>query len=341
MIDKQPFDRVGVAGWVHMPFVDRNSHDMIKATISVTDYCNWDFVKIMTTGHYIPEAYGGDITYSTDPHHWYGTINRYPVRDLTELRALPVLDRDNPVFRRETATAKGLVEHYQGEKPVLATIFTPLTCLQELMSRGTNDKTLPLMQEHKADTHEALRKIVAANFTYLDMLIEEAHIDGIFFANQYGSRNVITDELFEEFCAPYDQQILAYIKGRTWFNILHVHGEEKLMFDHCVNYDVQAFSWENCAPGIDPQNISTVAQVRKLTDKVLITGLARHHDYYSPTNDRQELVDRFRSRLKTVREESGDDRVVFAPGCALPMDVDRYVFTLMDEVVQQEGQIHA
>ena len=324
-----------------MPFVDRNSTDMIRATISVTDYCNWDFVKIMTTGHYVPEAWGGNITYSIDPHHWYGTINRYPVTNLEELNALPILDETNPVFRRETATARGLVEHYQGRKPVLATIFTPLTCLQELMSRGTNDKTLPLMLEHKKETHQALQKIVESNFHYLDMLIEQAHIDGIFFANQYSSRDVISPELYDEFCAPYDRQILAHVKGRTWFNILHVHGEKNLMFDKCVNYDVQAFSWENCVPGIPKEDISSVRQVRAMTDKILITGLARHYDYYSERNDRQELVERFRSRLKDVMEGSGDNRVVFAPGCALPMDVDRYVFTLMDEVVQQEGYVNA
>ncbi|MBR4421163.1 MAG: hypothetical protein IKS69_01350, partial [Erysipelotrichaceae bacterium] len=68
-----------------------------------------------------------------------------------------------------------------------------------------------------------------------------------------------------------------------------------------------------------------------------ITGLARHYDYYNENNDRDELKEFFRKRLLTVINESGDKRVVFAPGCALPMDVDRYVFTLMEEVVLEEG----
>ena len=78
-----------------------------------------------------------------------------------------------------------------------------------------------------------------------------------------------------------------------------------------------------------------------MTDKVLITGLARHYDYYNDNNNRDELKEFFRKRLLTVLNESQDKRVVFAPGCALPMDVDRYVFTLMKEVVEEEGYLHA
>lgn len=340
MIDHKPFDRIGVSGWVHMPMVDHNVKDMTRATIYVTEYCGWDFIKIMSTGHYPPEAWGGDITLSKDLTHWYGTINRYPIRDLESLKSLPVLGKDNPVFLRETAIAKNLVEYYRDDKPVISTIFTPLTTLQELMSRGTNEKTLPLMKEHKKEVHEALEKIVQSTKNYLDMLMEDAHIDGIFFANQYASRNVISDELYDEFCTPYDKEILSYIKDRTWFNVLHVHGENNLMFDKCIDYDVQAFSWENCVPGLDSDTISSVAEVRQMTDKILITGLARHYDYYNENNNRDELKEFFRKRLLTVINESGDRRVVFAPGCALPMDVDRYVFTLMKEVVMEEGIVN-
>jgi len=330
-------DRVGVAGWVHMPFVDRNTADMVRATIHVTDYLGWDFVKIMTTGHYIPEAYGGDIAYSTDPFRWYGKIRRYPVENLEQLRSIPVLTADNPVFRREVATAKGIADHYAGSLPVLATIFTPLTCLQEMMSRGTHEKTTYFMQNHPRDVHRALEKLVEANLRYLDSLIGTARIDGIFLASQYISDKVITPDLYDEFCAPYDTQLLRHIRGRTWFNLLHVHGESGLMFDKCLDYDVQGYSWENCAPGVPEAEIASVRQVRRMTDKLLVTGLARHYDYYSATNDRDALKELFRRRLLTVLEESGDRRIVFAPGCALPMDVDRYVFTLMKEVVLEEG----
>lgn len=340
MVDKKPFDRVGVTGWVHNPFVDHNVTDMVRRTIALTEYCNWDFIKIMSTGHYCTEMLGGDITTSKDPTKWCGTINSFPITNLDELNNFKIIARDNEIIQREVAIAKGLTDHYHGVKAVISTIFTPLTFLQECMSRGTNEKIIPLLKKHPQEMHVALQKVVDINKNYLDELIDVAHIDGVFFASQYLNRHVISEELYDEFCTPYDKQLLDYIKDRTWFNVLHVHGESQLMFNKCLDYEVQAFSWENCVPGIPEEDISSVAQVRAMTDKILVTGLARHYDYYNEDNNRDELKEFFRYRLMNVINQCADKRCIFAPGCALPMDVDKYVFTLMDEVVQEEGYIN-
>ena len=52
MVEHKPVDRVGISGWVHMPMVDRNVKDFTKATIDLTDNMNWDFIKLMSNGHY-------------------------------------------------------------------------------------------------------------------------------------------------------------------------------------------------------------------------------------------------------------------------------------------------
>ena len=88
----------------------------------------------MSNGHYFAEAYGAKIRWRNDPGEWSGEFLEYPVKTPEDLAALPVLDPDeNPVFPREIEIAKGVCEHYRGEVPVLATIFTPLTWMQEMM----------------------------------------------------------------------------------------------------------------------------------------------------------------------------------------------------------------
>ena len=57
LVEGRPVDRAGVCGWFHMPLVDHNITDFVNATIAVTDYCGWDFVKLMTNGNFMPEAY--------------------------------------------------------------------------------------------------------------------------------------------------------------------------------------------------------------------------------------------------------------------------------------------
>ena len=83
--------------------------------------------------------------------------------------------------------------------------------------------------------------------------------------------------------------------------------------------------------------LTSIRQVRQMTDKVIIGGIDQHNDFHNADNDREAIKDVLRRRLLTALEECGDDNFIFAPGCALPMDVDRYVFTLMQEVVLEEG----
>lgn len=134
MVEHKPVDRVGISGWVHMPMVDRNVKDFTKATIDFTDNMNWDFIKLMSNGHYFAEAYGAQIRWRNDPKEWSGEILRYPVRSAQDAANLPVLDpKENPVFQRELQIAKNVTQHYAGSVPVIATIFTPLTWLQEMV----------------------------------------------------------------------------------------------------------------------------------------------------------------------------------------------------------------
>ena len=63
---------------------------------------------------------------------------------------------------------------------------------------------------------------------------------------------------------------------------------------------------------------ATVARVRRITDKVLVTGTDQFHDFYGT---REEVLDCFRRRVAQAARESGDNRLIFAPGCSLPLDI--------------------
>ena len=337
MVEHKPVDRVGLSGWVHMPMVDRNVKDFTKATIDFTDNMGWDFIKLMSNGHYFAEAYGAQIRWRNDPREWSGEILRYPVRSAADAAALPVLDpTQNPVFQREIQLARNVVDHYQGRVPVLATIFTPLTWLQEMSSSCQPAPMLRMIAEHPKEVHKALEALLETNLRLLDQFMD-AGIDGIFLSTQFGAGNLLSREAREEFCHPYDRALLEHIKNRTWFNMLHVHYCEDLVMEEYMDYPVQAFNWENCTACPDMSKLTSIRQVRQMTDKVIIGGIDQHNDFHNADNDREAIKDVLRRRLLTALEECGDYNFIFAPGCALPMDVDRYVFTLMQEVVLEEG----
>ncbi|MCB6366762.1 hypothetical protein LI291_11320 [Intestinibacillus massiliensis] len=337
MVEKKPFDRIGLSGWVHMPMVDRNVRDFTKATIDFTDNNDWDFVKLMSNGHYFADAYGAKIRWRNDPKEWSGEFLEYPVKTPEDVANLPVIDPDtNAVFQREIQLAKNVCGHYHGDVPVLATIFTPLTWLQEMISSTNPAPVMQLMAEHPQYVHKALEALLETNKKLLDRMIE-AGIDGIFLSTQWGCRDLISKAAQDEFCHPYDLELLNYIKGRTWFNMFHIHYCENLTFGEYLDYPIQALNWENCTRIPDMSKLTSIKQVREMTDKVLIGGIDQHHDFHNAENDRDAIKETLRRRLVTALEECGDSRFIFAPGCALPMDVDRYVFTLMREVVEEEG----
>ena len=137
LVEDRPVDRPAVSGWFHMPLVDHNIRDFVRCLIAASDYCGWDFIKIMTNGNFMPEAYGADLTPSRDPHQWCATFHRYPVESLEDLKALRVLDAKSGPLHREVQIVHALREHYGQTMPLVATIFSPLKrkfkCLHEIL----------------------------------------------------------------------------------------------------------------------------------------------------------------------------------------------------------------
>lgn len=334
LLENKPIDRSPIASWYHFPLVDHNITDFSKALINSAEFFDWDFVKIMTCGHFMTEAYGADITYSTNPHQWYGTVNRYPVQRIEDLANVGVLDIDNPMMVRELEIVRILKKHFQGEKPLIATIFNPITSLQEITSSLNPKPIQEFIQQDTAAVKAALDNIHKTNLRYLDALIE-AGIDGIFLANQFSQADRLTDEQYAQLVRPYDDAVWDYLKGRTWFNMAHVHGTTDLRMDQYLHPDLQALNWENCPHGVAPEHTASMAKVSKMTSQVLITGIDQRNDFLTATNDREAVKRVIEARYKAAIQEKGDNRFVFATGCGTPLTTNLYLLGLIGEVVNE------
>lgn len=335
LINKEPFDRVGVAGWVHMPLTDTNPEDFIRATISFTDYCRWDFIKIMSNAHFISSVFGAEIDFSREPGQWKGNYLRYPIRNLEDAKNLTVQDNSNPTIQREIRIVKGIRERYRGLVPAIATVFSPLMSFQEMTRCAESGPTLEFIRHHPNELRLALETITETIINMVDAQIA-AGADGVFFATQFAT-DILSEAEFDRFGREYDLRILEHIKNKTWFNVLHVHGNRGLKFKWLLDYPVQAFNWENVAVGIPKEELSSVAMVRALTDKVLITGLDQDNDFLEFHYDREALKKRYRERLEMVIRQSGDKRIIFGPGCAMNMKVNHYAYSLIGNVVNEPG----
>lgn len=332
-------DRTPICGWYHMPLVDRNIGDFTRELINSSNFNHWDFIKIMTNGHYYTEAFGGEISFSTELTKWYGEIEKYPIITADDAENLPVLDIDNPVFSRELEVVKILKDYYKDTVPLIGTIFNPLTAVQECVGSLDAEPIKRLMKEAPEALHKALEAMTLTNMKYMDALFEEG-IDGIFLANQYSMSHLITDKQYEEFCAPYEKRIVDHCKGKTWFNMAHAHGSRNLRMEPYYAYDddvIQAINWENCPTGVPEEEVTSIKEVREKTNKIIIAGIDQNQDMNSLTNDREAVKALIIKRFQTALKENGSNRFIFGPGCALPTG-GSYLNHIIYEVAEEYGR---
>lgn len=343
MLQKKQVDMIGACGWVHTPEVDRRPvNEFVQKVIKMTDEHRWDFVKLMSNGWYTQEAYGEKLRFYEEniPLEYQKTkrladIEEVLIKDEVALETLPVLDTvANPVIRYNAEVVRQLAEHYRGDKPVLATVFTPSTLLPDLC--GGNDRFVEYIRQCPEKVHKALDALLESDKRIADAFID-AGADGLFISTKNTSPEMLPPEYFEEFSQSYDEKLLAHIKGRTWFNILHVHGQHNLYMETYTQYDVQAINWENVPHGLTGKGVTTVADLRAMTDKILIGGTDQFYDFYGT---QEEVKERFRMRLTTAVREAGDNRFIFAPGCSLPLDVPMENLHLIRTVVDEYQAEH-
>ena len=329
LLNGEKADRVPISGWFHMPVVDRYPDKFAEETIRLADLYDWDFIKVMPNGHHLAEAYGGKIRFLENPEIWSGVFEEYPIKTAADLEALPVLDpAENPVLAREVSVVRKLAEHYKGTKPILPTLFNSITWVQEMTHSTVPDETLDFLHNHNEALHKALETILQTNIRLVDAYVD-AGADGFFIASQYADSSLLCPKEFAEVNTAYDLRLLEHINRKTWFNLLHIHGDKNLYFAEFAKYPVQAINWENTPAGLTPEQITSVAKARSLFDGILIGGTDQHHDFYG---SREEVKERLTRRLKTALSEDPTGKFILAPGCALPLDVDRDIFTLFKEV---------
>ena len=324
MVEGKPVSEIGASGWLHSPGADRDRAEVFSSEIiRMTDHSRWDFIKIMPNGVYNQEAHGSDIEYFSGEMSLEDLkakrvfhIHNYLIQSPRQMEAFPVLDVSrNRVYQREIANVRALAEHYKGTVPILPTIFTPMHCIPEFV--GGIDKARWYYENHPEAVDRMLQALVQTELQLVDAYID-AGADGFFFAQRYSNSDILSEAEFERFARPYDEMLLDRIKDRTWFNMIHVHGARHFFWDQFKTYNVQAISWENTPLQIPEEDRSTVAKVRQITDKVLVTGTDQFHDFYGTTG---EILGRFRRRAARVAAESEDHRLIFAPGCSLPLDI--------------------
>lgn len=346
VVEGKKTDRPAFAAWgPHMNLIDRNAKDFAEATIQYQNTYQFDFIKLMPNGMYFTEDFGQQL--KPAEHIFDDTwmnVEKSAIKDPHEWAKLKMPDIKKGALAREIEVCKRVNDYFQGEVPVLATVFSPYIWMGEMTGGFFHPETIIAHFTYSEKyTRPALEMIAETNARLMEAFVD-AGAAGFFLGYQCGMAKLMGREMFDEYARKYDVMNIEAVKDRTWFNMAHIcHGDAETS-EWFLDYPVDAFNWADQEEGQH-----SIAEMRKLTDKVLVGGLNHangrsYHDLagrYLPSSDfagsnREVIKARITRKVKAALE-AGGPKTVISGGCgwsegSLPR------FGLWREVMEEIGQ---
>ncbi len=230
---------------------------------------------------------------------------RRSIKTLEDWRLIEPIDTERSRFFNQRAVAiQSLRDAVGYETPIIMTVFSPLC--EALYFTETRDLFFEHYEQSPSVVHEGLATIADNLKAHIQDSMDSG-ADGVFFALQGCSDQIMQRELYREVGRPYD--LLALQGARdSWLNILHVHGDKDLHFDEILDYPVQVLSWSDRLAG------PSLKEVRSRTSKCLMGGW---HEFGALSNGPNEDI---RREAEDAIEQTNGRRFILANGCSVPDD---------------------
>ena len=299
----KPVDRVPLAFWLHN-FATENSADGLAAeTLRLARTFDWDYLKPQSRAQCFAEMWGLRYQPSGEQAVQY-TVTYSPVADADGLRRLAPADPRTGSLGEQLQALRAIRQAEGPDTPIIWTVFSPLMILPMLL-RGGREQALALIRSEPAAVERAFEAMTETLAAYARECLA-AGADGLFYATNMATRDLISAEECRCFQCPYDLRVLAAVAPAP-FNLLHVCGTG-VHFDEFVDYPVTAFSWAT-VPG-NP----TLAEAHRRTGRAVVGGLPAKPGIASMTAE--ALAERARAAIREM-----DGRwLLLGPDCSINPD---------------------
>jgi uroporphyrinogen decarboxylase len=277
----RPVDRPPFTLWYHFGLQHAPAERVAQAHLEFFDAYHLDWLKVMNDYSY-PMPDGIET-----------------LREPRELQQLAPLDLPRTPLGEQLKVVELLARALRGRALVVDTVFNAWNTLRRNVVKDAMDG---LMQDHPRALEAAL-SVVNDNLIRYALASLEHGAAGIFLSAPATAESV-TPEQFERFMRPFDMALLERLRGRGEGHILHAHGS-RLHFDRVLDYPVQAISWGDRTGG------PTLADARRRTSLALVGGI--DHTTFADVS-----AAAIRAQIAGAAAEAGRDRLLLAPGCAIP-----------------------
>jgi len=293
-------DRVPIALWRHFPYDDQTPEGLARATIEFQRKYDFDLVKITPASGYPAEAWGAKLKPANNEEGTREYLSR-PVRKPEDWHQIEALDPTQGVYGRELKALQLIREGVGDDVYVLQTIFSPLTVARQL----AGDIVFSHLREHPEDLKAGLGIITETTARFAQECLKHG-ADGIFFATQLASRDLLSPEEYQEFGARFDLDVLSAIRERAELIVLHLHGMNP-MFELARSYPVEVVNWH------DRETSPSLAEGQRLFQGAVLGGLNRSTTL--PKGSPEDVEREVRDAI----EQTGGLRLIIGAGCVAPV----------------------
>jgi uroporphyrinogen decarboxylase len=321
-LSRRTVDRPPVSFWRHVPEVDHTACGLADAMLAWQRRWELDFIKIMSSGVYCVEDWGCKVAYTGSPNG-AKQCTEHAVKRPEDWARIKPLDPGAGALGRELEALRLIVAGKTDDVPVLHTVFSPLTIGRKLAGDRLGDD----LRKHPEAVAAALEAITQTLIRY-GAAVMEAGADGVFFATQTASAEVMSRHDTTRFDLPHARRVLESLSGRspfTPFTLLHIHGKAIYFDELTSSLPVHAVNWHDrlTPPGLaDAQRRFAGAVVGGLNESQTLRG-------GTATAVAAETGDAI--------SQTGGVGVMLAPGCVLPLDVPEAQLEAVVKAVKGSG----
>ncbi len=336
-------DRIPFAAWgPHFNLEDCHEGDFTKALIAYQDRHGFDVMKVMSHGLYHLEDFGQKFDL---PQHYddkgYMMSTKAAFSSCADWLDAKGRDPYEGTMGREVRVIRNLKNHYGESVPILPTVFGPLRTLTGLSTSQfgsgifRDGKKLRDVVEENEEAYRHVMDVLTQQVIDLMNAFVDAGAAGFFYCPGgdavKNERGELTDGFdaagYCRYIRPYDDRVLNAMAGKTWFNMAHIHGETHLRMEELVTLpNIQAVNWEDQLP-----DTPSLAQVRKMTDRVLMGGIDRMRDFLGADRDKVKSVLRMKTE-EAVRQAGR--KLIVSVGCEATRQ-STFRFSVWNEVLDE------
>jgi uroporphyrinogen decarboxylase len=299
----EPVDRVPLAFWMHNFATENSAKDLAAETLRLAREFGWDYLKPQSRAQCFAEMWGLRYRASAERAVPY-TVTANPCAGAADLARLAPADPRGGSLGDQLDALRLIRAGVGPDTPIIWTVFSPLMVVPSLLSGG-REQAFAIMRSEPAALEHALGAIAETLAGYTRACLA-AGADGLFYATNVATRELMTVEECRRFQRPYDLRILAAAASAP-FNALHVCGTG-VLFDEFADYPVHALSWAT-VPG-NP----TLGDGHRRTGRAVMGGLPAKPAI--ATMSAQSIAERARAAV----DETHGRWLLLGPDCSINPD---------------------